>query len=85
MYQIILQPHAKKNLKRLDITKAKEILKRIKERLSVDPYHYGYPLRGGLAGHYKYRIGDYRVIYTVEYGQLIIHIVDIGHRKEVYK
>ena len=43
---------------------------------------YGQPLRRGLKGYRKLRVGDYRIIYRVE-GEYVV-ILKIGHRKEVY-
>ena len=55
----------------------------IKQKLAVAPNIYGIPLRGTLAGYYKFKIGDYRVIYEkVEGG---IFIIIIGNRKNVYE
>lgn len=38
----------------------------------------------GLRGAYRLRVGDYRVIYTVEDDRLVVLVVDIGHRREIY-
>ncbi len=55
----------------------------IEKRILVDPDLYGEPLRRGLRGYRKLRVGDYRVIYRVE-GEFVV-ILKIGHRKEVYQ
>lgn len=39
----------------------------------------------GYAGYYRLRVGDYRVIYTVENDKLIVRVVNIGNRGDVYK
>lgn len=54
----------------------------IEQRLSTDPAFYGKPLRRSLKGYRKLRIGDYRVIFTVE-GQTV-KILMIAHRSIVY-
>lgn len=56
--------------------------KAIEGRLLADPLHYGDPLKKSLAGYRKLRVGDYRVIYKLE--KNTIHILKIGHRKEIY-
>lgn len=33
----------------------------------------------------RLRVGDYRIIYTVEHGELIVYVIDIGNRGEIYK
>jgi len=58
------------------------IRKAIEDRLILDPVRYGEPLRRGLAGFRKLRVGDYRVIYQVQ-GQTVV-ILKIGHRRDVY-
>jgi mRNA interferase RelE/StbE len=45
----------------------------------------GVPLRGDLKGLFKYRVGVYRILYTVERKILLVTVIDIGHRKEVYR
>ena len=45
----------------------------------------GIPLRGDLKGVFKYRIGVYRILYTIERKVLLITVIDIGHRKEIYR
>lgn len=45
----------------------------------------GIPLRGDLKGLFKYRVGVYRILYTIERRILIVTVIDIGHRKEVYR
>lgn len=52
--------------------------------LSLNPTA-GIPLKGTLKGCYKYRVGPYRIIYQIERALLIITVIDIGDRKEVYR
>lgn len=54
------------------------------ESLSKDP-DLGVPLRGDLKGFHKYRVGPYRIIYQIIRNQLLIIVIDIGHRKEIYR
>jgi mRNA interferase RelE/StbE len=55
----------------------------IEERLALHPEHFSLPLRAGLAGYRKMRVGDYRIIHYFKEDHL--RIVIIGHRKDVYK
>ncbi len=76
-----------KEFKRLD-RKAQEIIRRyLKERIAVDddPRRFGAPLSHDLAGFWKYRIGDYRVIRHIEEDKLVVFIVRARHRKHAYK
>ena len=58
------------------------IRKAIEGRLLTDPEKYGQPLKRGLQGYRKLRVGDYRIIYKVD--QENIAIFKIGYRKEIY-
>ncbi|MCX6746551.1 MAG: type II toxin-antitoxin system RelE/ParE family toxin [Candidatus Pacearchaeota archaeon] len=81
MYEIILENPAEKFLKKLDKNTQRRIINKLKE-LQDNPL--GIPLIGNLSGMYKLRIGDYRTIYAVKNEQLIILVLKIGHRKNVY-
>ena len=54
------------------------------ETLRADQYQ-GKRLKGRLCGDYSLRVGDYRVIYTIHKDELIVYIIDLGHRKEIYR
>lgn len=54
------------------------------DRIADDP-DIGTPLRGQLKGLHKYRIGPYRVIYEIRRSRLVIVVIDIGHRKDIYR
>jgi mRNA interferase RelE/StbE len=70
------------DLPSIDRDWVREILTAVLEKLTVHPDIYGKPLRGGLHGYRKLRIGDYRVIFRIE--KKVIKIFCIGHRKHVY-
>ena len=50
-----------------------------------DPRSRGKALTGNLAGLWRYRVGDYRVVCDIEDGVLVILVVDVAHRREVYR
>ena len=52
--------------------------------LQLDPFQ-GKPLKGKLKGRYSYRVSTYRIIYTVFRNQLLVMVIDIGHRRDVYR
>jgi len=81
-YSIIYHAEIAKDISGLPKNIKSRIKKAIENRLLVDPIKYGQPLRRGLQGYRKLRVGDYRVIYKIEKGNIII--LKIGHRKEVY-
>ena len=61
----------------------KRIRKAIETRLTTAPQDYGIPLRKNLGGHWKLRVGDYRVVFKVE-GE-IVYVLAIRHRKNIYE
>ena len=82
MYQINFDKNAKDFLKKLKKNEQEEIIKRI-EKLREDP-QLGKRLAGNLFGLWKLRIDKYRVLYRIINDKLIIIILDIGHRKNIY-
>lgn len=81
-YFIELTEEAESSLKKLHIDNQRRIRKLIKQ-LKDNP-ELGKKLIMELSGFRSLRIGKYRVIYVVNKNKLIISIVEIGHRKEVY-
>jgi mRNA-degrading endonuclease RelE of RelBE toxin-antitoxin system len=66
--------------------KAKGIIKKaIEQRLSIDPVGFGKPLRYSLKGLRRLRVGDYRVIYSIDIDKTVVTITAIKHRKVVYE
>jgi mRNA interferase RelE/StbE len=81
-------PSAEKQLSKFDPKVAKRILEFCRERLAVqiDPRVLGEALKGKLYGDYwRYRVGDYRIIASIQDKEISILIVSIGDRKRVYK
>jgi mRNA interferase RelE/StbE len=66
-----------------DKTLAQKIAAAI-DTLATDPRR-GIPLIGKLKGLFRLRVGSYRVIYIIHHQKLIIYIIELGHRKDVYK
>ncbi|HVK22754.1 MAG TPA: type II toxin-antitoxin system RelE/ParE family toxin [Actinokineospora sp.] len=54
-------------------------------RLADDPRPPGVIALQGMRGTFRVRVGDYRVVYTIYDGQLIVLVVDLGHRSEIYR
>jgi len=86
LYKVVLLSDAQKFYKKLFL-KDRLIFNRIKnalESLQQDPLQ-GKALRHKLKGLYSLRVGSYRIIYQIEKKVVTIYILDIGHRKEVYR
>ena len=60
------------------------IKKAIEERLTVDPMGLGKPLRYSFVGDRRLRVGDYRIVYRIDFKNFLVKIVLIKHRKDVY-
>jgi len=83
-YQIELTPAARRDLKSVPARVRKQIDKRILA-LAENPYPPGSKKLRGAEGFHRIRVGDYRILYIVETHRLVIVIVTIGHRRDVYR
>jgi mRNA interferase RelE/StbE len=85
-WEIKLNPLSAKTLKQLD-KPAKQRLEAFIDDLATtdNPRTKGKALQGDLKGLWRYRVGDYRLIAQIKDNELIILVVEIGHRKEIYK
>ena len=87
-WSIELDQTAEKDLSKLDKQIARRITKFLRERLAVldDPRSIGEALKGSRLGEFwKYRVGDYRIIASIEDELVRIYIVRVGNRREVYR
>ena len=80
MYNIEWKEHALQNIEKLENSIAKRILKKVEE-LSENPFSKDIKRLQG-SEDFRLRVGDYRVIFFIE--QNIIHILKVGHRKNIY-
>ena len=82
-YKVEFKPSVWKDLDDVPKADRRRILKRI-QGMSDDPRPFG---SQKLAGQERYRLrqGDYRIIYSIEDGRLIVIVVKVGHRREVYE
>lgn len=84
--RIEISESALKDLKRLDKQITRRILIYLKEIEKLeDPKSKGKALSANLAGLWRYRIGDYRIICSIENDRLVVLVLRIGHRREIYK
>ena len=86
-WKIEFDPKALSELTSLDRKDQKRILKFLRERVAPleDPYIIGDRLRGPLRRFWKYRVGPYRIICDIQEKRILILVVRLGHRKEVYR
>jgi mRNA interferase RelE/StbE len=87
-YRIELGVGADRELRALDGQGRKRILKFLHERVAKleNPRSVGQALHGSRLGEFwKYRAGDYRLICKIEDVRLIVLVLRVGHRKEIYR
>ncbi len=85
MYQLNFTPTALKSLKKIDKSIANRILDKIEWISNNIDQVTPISLKGEYSEFYKLRIGNYRVIYDVDFNKLEIIIHFVGHRSEIYK
>ena len=87
-WRIDLTATAAKQLQKLDKGEAKRVVTFLRERLATtdDPRSTGKALTGPQLGTYwRYRVGDYRIICDIQDRVLVILVIAVGNRRDVYK
>jgi mRNA interferase RelE/StbE len=87
-YSVELSAEVDRELSKLDAQQAKRILKFLRQRVAKldDPRSIGEALHGSRLGEFwKYRVGDYRLISKIEDDRLLVLVLRVGHRKEIYR
>lgn len=78
----------RKSVEKLDSNVRKRIKRFLEERVAAleDPRQIGDTLKGTELGHlWRYRVGDYRILCDIQDKKLIVLVVDIDHRRQVYR
>ena len=83
-YSIRFTPRAQRDFLTLDRTVQQRLQRHI-DCLGENPFPPGAKKLHAKEPYYRIRVGDYRVLYQVEAYQLVIIVVKIGHRREVYR
>lgn len=86
-YHVEFTSEALKQLKKLNPYTAAFILGWIRKNLEgcADPRQHGKGLTANRSGQWRYRVGDYRLIAEIEDDRVVILILSVGHRRDVYK
>ena len=82
-YKVEWKRSAVKELRALPTEAIERILKAV-EQLAMNPYPVGVRKLVGAEHTYRIREGNYRVIYTVTAATLVIEVIRVGHRKDIY-
>ena len=85
-YKVVFTDRAKKQLKKLDKYISSLIIGWIEKNLEgcSNPRQHGKGLLGDKVGQWRYRIGDYRLICEIQDEEIVILVLEIGHRREIY-
>lgn len=83
--KVVFTDNAEKQFLKLDKPIQQQIQKFILKLQTLEnPRERGKALVGNLAGFWRYRVGDYRLLCRIIDNELVITVVEVGHRKEVY-
>ena len=86
MYKVVFTDKAIKTLKKLDKSVSKMIFAWIRKNLEncENPRSQGKSLVGNYSGMWRYKVGDYRIITEISDEEVLIYVVNVGHRKNIY-
>ena len=87
-YKVLVSTEGERCIEKLDKTVRLRVLSFLRERLPrlEDPRSIGEALKGNRHGElWKYRVGDYRIIAKIEDARVVVLVLRVGHRKEVYR
>ena len=86
-YSVVVSPKAEKKMDKLDATVRRKIAQWIKDNLvdCENPRLYGAPLHNVLKEYWRYRVGDWRIVAEIKDTEVIILIVKIDKREDVYR
>lgn len=75
-----------KQLAKLSTANQRRVIDYLEARIATaDPRALGQALQGRFAGLWRYRVGDYRIVARLEHDRLVVLVVDVGHRSDVYR
>ncbi|MBQ6297379.1 MAG: type II toxin-antitoxin system RelE/ParE family toxin [Selenomonadaceae bacterium] len=86
-FSVKYDPHALKKIGKLDAPVRKRIKKWIEKNLEgcENPRRRGKPLDGEFSGYWRYRVGDYRIIADIQDDKIIIFVINVDKRNDIYK
>ncbi len=86
-YKILFEKNANKQLKKIDMTQQRIIVNWLAKNLenTHNPRIFCKSLKGNLKEYWRYRVGNYRIIAEINDDEVKILIIEVGHRKDIYK
>ena len=86
MYKVLLSLDAEKIFAKCDKALAKKLARCFRNLENSPRSHPNIkPLKGSYSGYYRYRVGDYRVVYSIEDELVVVNVILIAHRSKVYE
>ena len=86
-WRVEFDPAADRELRKLGSEAERAITRYLRQRIagSEDPRRFGQALTGDRKGLWRYRVGDYRIVASIEDNRFVVLVVTVGHRREVYR
>ncbi len=97
VWRVEFDRDAARDLRKLDTQAQRHILRYLRDRIATEEDHagkstqpakqesrFGHALTGDLRGLWRYRVGDYRIVASIEDNRFVVLVVTVGHRREVY-
>lgn len=87
-WRVEVAERAARQIGKLDPPEAARISSYLRDRLAPldDPRQAGAPLRGSEPGRYwRYRVGDYRILCELRDDELLVLVIEVGHRRSIYR
>ena len=86
IWKVEFDDRARKELRKLDLPVQQEILSYLRKRIATksNPKRFGKPLGADKHGLWRYRVGTYRVICQIQTDKIVVLILRVGHRKNIY-
>jgi mRNA interferase RelE/StbE len=84
-YTVSILKHAEKFLRSIKDARLYRRLREAIDSLEVEPHPMGSKKLSGSSDFYRLRVGDHRVLYQVQDQELLVLVIEIGHRREIYR
>ncbi len=84
-YRLEIRPSVEKTLRKIRDAKLQQRLDDAFNKLSENPRRMGVEKMSGFENRYRFRVGDYRIVYEIHDAVLLVLILAIGDRKEIYR
>jgi mRNA interferase RelE/StbE len=86
-WEFEITPSAEKQILKLGHTARADITRYLSQRIATpeNPRRFGKALTGDLKGYWRYRVGDYRILCQIQEERVVVLVIAIGHRREIYQ